>query len=219
MASFTIKIHAGPETDTYVRQFGLTLGELLPPDFWNSKPESVIKLNDVPFLSHQEFTITVTREIEYTIWPSVMFAPSSPSGYTWWAELWIDGEYLGKQTGICSVNPYAVTNIPAWKPWVDLNLDGMVNIRDMARVASKFGQTDGLEDFNADGKVDIRDVATISQLFGIYDEPLPVRVSAFIPATTEQSVRNAAFQAMQTASVGTSIALFGETLKKLMRRP
>jgi len=52
----------------------------------------------------------------------------------------------------------------------DANLDGVVNVLDLARLANHFGETSGVEwtdgDFNEDGSVDVLDLAAVANNFG-----------------------------------------------------
>jgi len=107
MVKVEIKIWAKPTTDTYARRFGLTIDETLPPDFYITKPEAKIKhpATGEDFITDAEFTLTLEREVavgDHTI----VFAPSSPTGYYWEAELFINDKSLGKQINICKESPY-----------------------------------------------------------------------------------------------------------------
>ena len=49
---------------------------------------------------------------------------------------------------------------------VDINADGVVNIQDLVRVASQFGEMwDGKEDVNSDGIVNILDLVLVANAF------------------------------------------------------
>jgi hypothetical protein len=64
------------------------------------------------------------------------------------------------------------TSDPVDPPSIDVNGDGVVNIRDLALVALAYGTVDGDSkynsrvDFNLDGVVDIRDITVVAQNYG-----------------------------------------------------
>jgi ABC-type branched-subunit amino acid transport system substrate-binding protein len=75
------------------------------------------------------------------------------------------------------------TQIPLWMYdlalW-DLNFDGKVDVKDVARAAKGFGALPGdarwdIEcDINLDGKIDVKDIAAVAKKFGARHEPWPL---------------------------------------------
>lgn len=66
-----------------------------------------------------------------------------------------------------------------YSPYGDLNFDGKVNMRDVARVTAAFGSYPGHErwdreaDINRDGRINIEDVAKVARYFGlVYGEKI-----------------------------------------------
>jgi len=110
----------------------------------------------------------------------------------------------------------------AWLAREDVNLDGKVDIADLARVSRYFGTGEPKWypqecDFNGDGRVDILDVAHIGKAFGTqqWDSP-PVTITV----TPQTKMQTSKMTQMATIAVAgaTAVMLTGEFMKKILFR-
>jgi hypothetical protein len=112
MVKVTVKIVGKATTDTYPRKLGLVLdGHLGTGSWWYTHPEYLVK-DPTTGADLVIATAGFTYENTYDLTQgthSLETAPSSPSGYEWEFEVFINGVSQGKQSGIWGNNPYTCT--------------------------------------------------------------------------------------------------------------
>jgi len=116
---------------------------------------------------------------------TVSFGPTWPDKYTRAFFIqWVKKDGTFVKEVVCPVDQ-EFSRKAKFPPWIhplgdwDLNFDGKVDIKDVAKVSRAFGSYPGLPewdiecDINLDGKVDIKDVAAVSKKFGQFVSPWP----------------------------------------------
>jgi hypothetical protein len=112
MVKVTIKIKGKATTDTYPRTLGLIFDDTLGGYNWSTThPEYLVKdpttgenlvIDPAGFTYEKDYDLTAGSHTLET-------APSSPSGYDWDFEVFINGASQGKRSGINGASPYTLT--------------------------------------------------------------------------------------------------------------
>jgi|GEM_PF-6129642 len=113
---------------------------------------------------------------------------------------------------------------PAWMPWEDINLDGVVDVCDVGLVLRTCGKTsedpdwDERCDIYPDGVIDIRDAIHIASAFGAKDEALKRGYPAGLTVPTQANIASGINTALAGSVATCFTAVLAEQVKRAIRR-